>query len=330
MNETESNLNETDFEYDVALSFAGEQREYVEEVAKNLKSRGILVFYDDYERGALWGKDLYAHLSDVYYRMCRYCIIFVSAEYAAKVWPNLERRSAQSRALKEKQEYILPARFDGTEIPGLLDTVGYIDLNRTSPSELSEMVSSKLGKRVRKNYLPPTLDRLYGHLGIEQDTEAQTEVRSIAWSFFEVLRRMTVAERNAVVNLIRFGCDDDLPENVHIHTDLLHRMTGIPPTSLQRLLGGVGSLGFECSLVEDTEGHIEMPGEILGECYLFYLTWVDLTSEGQIPALLVASAMIEGATEDYCVEHGREFLERLDFSQLADATSSKEVHTLER
>ena len=125
-------MNETDFEYDVALSFAGEQREYVEEVAKDLKSRGILVFYDDYERGALWGKDLYAHLSDVYYRMCRYCIIFVSAEYAAKVWPNLERRSAQSRALKEKQEYILPARFDGTEIPGLLDTVGYIDLNWTS------------------------------------------------------------------------------------------------------------------------------------------------------------------------------------------------------
>ena len=60
---------------------------------------------------------------------------------------------------------------------------------------------------------------------------------------------MTVDERNAVVygHLIRFGCDDDLPENVQIQTDLLHRMTGIPPTSLQRLLGGVGSLGFECS-----------------------------------------------------------------------------------
>ena len=125
------------------------QREYVEEVARHLKSRGIPVFYDDYERETLWGKDLYAHLSEVYQHMCRYCIIFVSAEYADKVWTNLERQNAQARAFKEKQEYILPARFDDTRIPGLLDTVGYIDLNHTSPSQLCDLVMGKLGKRIR-------------------------------------------------------------------------------------------------------------------------------------------------------------------------------------
>ena len=121
----------------------------MEQVANDLKTRGIVVFYDDYERETLWGKDLYAHLSEIYQHMCRYCIIFVSAEYAAKVWTNLERQNAQARAIKEKQEYILPARFDDTEIPGLLDTVGYIDLNRTTPSQLSELVAEKLGKTQR-------------------------------------------------------------------------------------------------------------------------------------------------------------------------------------
>ena len=117
-------MTDSFFEYDVGLSFAGEQREYVSQVASELKSRGIRVFFDDYERDVLWGKDLYAHLSEVYQHMCRFCIIFVSKEYAAKVWPSRERESAQARAISERQEYILPAKFDDIQIPGLLDTVG--------------------------------------------------------------------------------------------------------------------------------------------------------------------------------------------------------------
>ena len=120
-------MNKRDFEYDVCLSFAGEQREYVEQVAAKLKSRGVRVFFDDYAKAALWGKDLYSHLNDIYQHFCRYCILFASKEYADKVWTSHERRSAQARALKDKQEYILPARFDDTPIPGLPDTVHYID-----------------------------------------------------------------------------------------------------------------------------------------------------------------------------------------------------------
>ena len=44
------------YRYDVALSFAGEDRHYVERVAKELQRRGIRVFYDKYEQTELWGK----------------------------------------------------------------------------------------------------------------------------------------------------------------------------------------------------------------------------------------------------------------------------------
>jgi hypothetical protein len=43
------------------------------------------------------------------------------------VWITHERRSAQARALQSNQEYVLPVRFDDTEIPGLLSTVMYVD-----------------------------------------------------------------------------------------------------------------------------------------------------------------------------------------------------------
>lgn len=44
--------------YDVVLSFAGEDREYVEECADILTALGIKVFYDSYEQDVLWGKQL--------------------------------------------------------------------------------------------------------------------------------------------------------------------------------------------------------------------------------------------------------------------------------
>ena len=52
--------------YHVALSFAGENRDYVEEVANYLRSASVDVFYDLFEEEDLWGKDLYEHLTSVY------------------------------------------------------------------------------------------------------------------------------------------------------------------------------------------------------------------------------------------------------------------------
>ncbi len=315
-----------DFEYDVCLSFAGEQRKYVEEVARELEAHGARVFFDDYEKAELWGKDLYSHLDEIYQHLCRYCILFASREYADKVWTNHERRSAQARALKEKQEYILPARFDDTPIPGLPDTIYYIDLRQTSPSDLAALGVQKLGNHLRQNYLPPVLDRLFERLGIEDDEEAQDCARSQANSFFRVLCRMTPDERNVVLSLICSGCDEDLPENIHIDTDLLHRLTGKSVARLKRLLGGVRSLGFECSFRESTDEEVGVHGTLLGDSYLFELNWVDLSDESGFPALVVACEMVWGATENYCEKHGKEFLARLDFSQLASATASKESH----
>jgi len=134
------------FEYDVALSFAGEDRAYVEKVAKYLKENGIKVFYDDYEKTELWGKDLYVHLDKVYQKKARYCVMFLSCYYAEKLWTNHERKSAQARAFTEKGEYILPARFDDTGIPGILPTIGYIDLHSLEPEEFGKLIIEKLKK----------------------------------------------------------------------------------------------------------------------------------------------------------------------------------------
>ena len=132
------------YDYDIALSFAGEDRNYVREVACLLKDLEVRVFYDEFEEENLWGKNLYSYLSEIYSRKSRYTIIFCSKFYAEKLWTNHERESAQERAFNENKEYILPAVFDDTKIPGILKTTGYIDLRKVSPSDFCRKILKKL------------------------------------------------------------------------------------------------------------------------------------------------------------------------------------------
>ena len=134
----------TEKQYDVALSFAGEDRPYAEQLANRLQAEGYSVFYDEFERAQLWGKDLYVHFSSVYKDQARYCVIFLSEHYTQKLWAQHELQNAQARAFQENQEYILPIRIDDTEIPGILPTVGYLDLDPTNMEEIYQALVEKL------------------------------------------------------------------------------------------------------------------------------------------------------------------------------------------
>ena len=140
------------YQYDVALSFAGANRKYVEEVATFLNSYGVKVFYDKFEQADLWGKNLYTHLSDIYNKKAKYTIMFISKEYKEKAWTNHERESAQARAFEESHEYILPVKFDDTEILGLNKTVSYLDANKYTPKEVSKFFLKKSGFSTKKRW----------------------------------------------------------------------------------------------------------------------------------------------------------------------------------
>lgn len=134
------------YDYDVALSFAGEDRSYVEKVAEFLYAIDVKVFYDRYEEVNLWGKNLYIYLDEVYQRKSRYCVVFISKFYKEKLWANHESQAAFVRAFQENIEYLLPVRFDETELPGLRSTIGYIDLKSRQPDELGYLIAKKLEK----------------------------------------------------------------------------------------------------------------------------------------------------------------------------------------
>ena len=130
--------------WDVALSFAGAQRGYVRQVAQALKARGVRCFYDADEQVRLWGTHLAEELPLIYARESVAVVVFVSADYAGRDWTRLERRAAFSRAVIEAGVYVLPARFDDSELPGLLPDVVAVDLRRYTPGQFADLIVEKL------------------------------------------------------------------------------------------------------------------------------------------------------------------------------------------
>ena len=134
------------FEYDVAISFASEDRTIAEEVVDSLTRKNLKVFRDEYRSGAstLWGKDMVDHLVNVYARKARYCVLLVSQHYPLKTWTRADRSSARERALRDPDVYILPILLDDRQVPGLTEAKGYRDLREHSVESLVTWLDEKL------------------------------------------------------------------------------------------------------------------------------------------------------------------------------------------
>jgi hypothetical protein len=133
------------YKYDVAISFAGTEREKAESLANGVRAAGFSVFYDGFYPEKLWGKDLVVFFDNVYRKQSRYCLIFLSQEYLNRMWTIHERQSAQARALEEKgNEYILPVQVDDVELPGMPHTVGYLSMREYEIEQIAELLIKKL------------------------------------------------------------------------------------------------------------------------------------------------------------------------------------------
>jgi TIR domain len=137
-----------EFPYEIVISYASENIEYVNEVAERLKEAGIRLFYAPFEEPELWGKSLSRRLDAIYRNLGRHCLMFVSKDYARKVWPTFESKVAMERAMheasQERDDYMLACRFDQTEIPGMAADVVYQDLRIKTPEQIADLVVSKL------------------------------------------------------------------------------------------------------------------------------------------------------------------------------------------
>jgi photosystem II stability/assembly factor-like uncharacterized protein len=132
------------YTYDVAISFAGEDRPTAEELARVLLQRGVIVFYDKDNKAELWGINLPDQLKEIYRNRARFCVLLISAHYPNKQYTRLELKAARERA-SSQPDYIIPVRLDDTKLRGLANTL-YLQWPPEDAATIADLILTKLGR----------------------------------------------------------------------------------------------------------------------------------------------------------------------------------------
>lgn len=139
--------------YDLAISFAGEQREIARGLAERLDAAGYSIFFDEFHQAELWGSDLTTALGSVYANDARWCLVLVSEDYIRKPWTNLERQNALFRFMQQRTGYLLCLSIDGSKLPGLPAVVGYLDIHGHNEEHIYSLLLQKLGSPSHDDFI---------------------------------------------------------------------------------------------------------------------------------------------------------------------------------
>lgn len=208
--------------------------------------------------------------------------------------------------------YLLPVRFDDTEVPGLSPTIGYLDGTLLKPEELASLITKKVKCRPRNSYLPPLPNRLFAALEVDPaDEDAQLRVLSQADAFLSALVALNEDERELVMLILGSGCTCMLPDSTHIPMEHLLRQLEWTPERFLKAFHGLRRLPeFSVSGMQESgaSGDLDPLDLVLG--------WEPRTPRAPPgPAANVANAMIREAGYQACGDCHSKALERLDFSR---------------
>lgn len=131
-----------DLRFQIALSFSGDNRPFVAEVARCLQERlgSKAVFYDQDYNAQLARPNMDLLLQNIYRHQSDLLVVFLSEQYAARDWCGLEWRAARDLIKSRNADQIMLVRLDDSPIEGLLSIDGYLDARGMNPETLSELI----------------------------------------------------------------------------------------------------------------------------------------------------------------------------------------------
>ena len=144
--------------FDVALSFPGEHRDFVKQVADHLAAAfgEDRVLYDKYHDAEFARLDLDIYLPALYRTQSELIVIFLCPEYAAKRWCRLEWRHIRQLIATADEERIMFLSFgnpgDLSDL-GILPGDGYIDILQLTPEAVAEKILKR--RRLNQGITPP-------------------------------------------------------------------------------------------------------------------------------------------------------------------------------
>ena len=134
---------ERDFDFDFALSFAGENRLVARTIAEQLEILDCAVFYDEIFEVNYLGKAWHKSFMEIFGERSRFVVCLLDKHHLEKIWPTFERECFAPRV---PEAAVIPIYLDDTMFPGIpRDIVGITFTQEDSrPEELDSRVTDEI------------------------------------------------------------------------------------------------------------------------------------------------------------------------------------------
>jgi hypothetical protein len=139
-------VNISNHQFKVALSFSGDYRVYVKQVANELER--ILgkdsYFFDENYKAQLAMPSMDLILQDIYSNKSDLIVIFFGGSYQKKEWCGIEFSAIREVILRKEKNRIMYVKMDDGKVDGILKIDGYIDARNTTSSEIASCIYERL------------------------------------------------------------------------------------------------------------------------------------------------------------------------------------------
>jgi len=132
--------------FDVALSFPGEVRLFIEKIVEELE-RNIgpnSYFYDKNYVSQLARPSLDTLLQDIYRNRSKLVVVFLCSDYQRKEWCGIEFRAIKEIIMERDNKKIMFVKMDDGVVEGIFKTDGYIDGRRYQPKDVARFIQERI------------------------------------------------------------------------------------------------------------------------------------------------------------------------------------------
>ena len=129
----------------VGLSFAGEKRPFVAQVAALLAKQfgESSILYDKFHEAEFARYDLSVYLPRLYGES-DLVVAVLAKDYNKKTWTGLEWNTINGLMEQGRQSDVMLCRFDYTEVKGLHENAGFVELDDKTPEQFATLILERL------------------------------------------------------------------------------------------------------------------------------------------------------------------------------------------
>jgi len=130
----------------IAFSFAGEKRDYVEQMATILASKfgEDNILYDKFHEAEFATPRLGLELPDLYRNEADLIVMVVCPNYSHKTWCGLEWTGIHGIMMSGRHKDIMLCRFEHAPLQGLFENAGYVELDHKTPDQAVTLILQRL------------------------------------------------------------------------------------------------------------------------------------------------------------------------------------------